>query len=208
MPKSFAAVLLSFALLAACASTPTPALEETPSDSAEVQEASDTMTSSSTPLSAESGLTTGANTEQTGSEKPYTLVDHELGFQVTCPADKTWGCTRNSDGTFKMKDMSGNTFRVRAHGAASMDNSIEAAMAIIETEYAEFGVTEGDETDNGIVMQIGPDATWATPVNRMYWIEAVKVGNNFFTCEGYTNEKVYENTVIDFEEMCSSVTGA
>jgi PBP1b-binding outer membrane lipoprotein LpoB len=210
--KFLALALITSLLFTACLGS-TPADEDADTDAAEVTEdTADTadaedVVEEPAELDESTGLSTGTLTELIEGDRP-TLVDKELGYQVTCPPDVTWSCKLNSDGTFKIKDMSANKFEVRAHGDSSMDNAIEAAMAIAEFKYAEFGVEEREEMDDGIILNIGPDPSWSEPVDRQVWIVAKEINGTMFTCEGFTNEKNYENTLGDFEALCDSLAAA
>lgn len=208
MSKPLSLFFLSLFLLSACGATPTED-DLTVSDETHLNdETSEEETLSDEPLEWTTGLPSGADTQQIGTQKPFTLVDNETGVKVSCPVDLTWNCKLKGDGTFQMKDMSGNTFEIRHHGTASESTAIDRTTQIVTNQYEQFGVTSKESFEGGVVLEIGADPSWSTPTTQVYWVKTVDLDGQVFTCEGYTNENAYENTLIDFEQMCESVSGA
>lgn len=155
------------------------------------------------------GQSTGAqtvsvpNTEK-GNEYRNTLVDKEIGVQVTCPVDKTWKCTLGSSGKFNIADMSSNVFSLRVvPGVSSMDEALAKEQKYLEATLP--GVVKESSTGGVAVFTVGPDPSWAVAVNRKAWVQVKEVNNKFIACHGLGAVDNFENDSPDFKEMCDSV---
>lgn len=154
------------------------------------------------------GQSTGAQTKNVPGTAPdtyrNTLVDNEIGVQVTCPPDKTWTCTLDSTGKFNIADWSSNIFTIRVVPGVS---TIDAALAH-EQKYLEAtlpGVVKDSSTGSEAVFTVGPDPSWATQVNRKAWVSVKEINEKFYACHGIGSESNFENDGPDYKSMCSSV---
>lgn len=158
------------------------------------------------------GQSTGTQTKnvpgtEKGLEYRNTLVDTEIGVQVTCPGDKTWKCTLDSTGKFYIYDFSSNYFSLRVvPGVLSVDEALAREQKFLEATYP--GVVKDSSANGEAVFTVGPDPSWATPVNRKAWVGIKEVNGKFIACHGIGSESNFANDGPDYKSMCDSVTAA
>ncbi|HRH23066.1 MAG TPA: hypothetical protein PK295_00325 [Candidatus Magasanikbacteria bacterium] len=158
------------------------------------------------------GQSTGAQTKdvpntEAGNTHRNTLVDNEIGVQVTCPPDKTWKCTLDGSGKFYIYDFSSNAFALRVvPGVSSIDAALAHEQKYLEATYP--GVVKDSSQNGEAIFTVGPDPSWATQVNRKAWVQIKEVNGKFIACHGIGSESNFENDGPDYKSMCDSVKAA
>lgn len=172
-----------------------------PAEASEAQAAA-TETAEPAPAIAQS---TGSQTELVeGENSRNTLIDREIGIQITCPVDRTWRCTLGGDGMWSLRDMSSNRLTVQVLGASDVAGALEAEIALVREELP---VTEvASQEGSTAVLNIGPNPEWSSPVDRRAWIQVKQIGERYYACRGVGSEGNYENSRGDYEQMCESLS--
>ncbi len=216
MQKMSYTVLAAAALLligAGCSKTPSD-MNTTDSITTDTETATTDEGSTSMPETTDwsLGQSTGAQTKdvpntEKGNEYRNTLVDNEIGIQVTCPPDKTWKCTLDSSGKFYIYDWSSNYFALRVvPGVSNADEAVAHEQKFLEATYP--GVVSKTSSGDEATFTVGPDPSWATQVNRTAWLKVKEINGKFIACHGISSEGNFENASIDYKDMCDSVKAA
>lgn len=196
---------------AGCAKTQSQT-ETTATDGSQTTQTAETQASPSAAMDWSVGQSTGTQTKdvpnaEKGNEYRNTLVDNEIGIQVTCPPDKTWKCTLDTSGKFYIYDWSSNYFSLRVvSGVSSVDEAIDHEQKFLEATYP--GVVKDSSVDGTAVFTVGPDTSWATQVNRKAWVAIKEVNGKFIACHGIASESNFVNDGPDFKAMCDTVKAA
>lgn len=154
------------------------------------------------------GQSTGAATELVAGTDPAatyrnTLVDREIGVQVTCPVDRTWRCKLGSDKKFSVADMSSNKFEIRVAQGADVNAALDREIEFVKAAFP--GVAPGPKSNGGVLLDVGPDPAWAKPMARKAWIQIKQVGAKLFACHAWGPATGWDNTAADVAQICDSV---
>lgn len=196
---------------AGCSSTTTTSQTVTPVNT-NVNEGTSTETQPVTTGDYTLGQSTGSQTKnipgtEAGLEYQNTLVDNEIGIQVTCPGDKTWECKLDSTGKFQIQDMSANVFSLRVvTGVSSVDSALAQEEGYLKATFP--GVAKDSSANGEAVFTVGPDPSWAVEVGRKAWLKIVEVNGKFIACHGVGADSNFENDSPDYVSLCNSVKAA
>lgn len=154
------------------------------------------------------GQSSGQQTKDVpGEDYRNTLVDAELGAQITCSPDKTWKCKLESDGKFKIRDMSSNVFTLRvAFGATNAAEALDREIKYLEATLPEVKVAE--KTEDSAVLDVGANPDWAKKVPRKAWLKVKEVNGKWLACHGIGGDYNYDNASKNYAGLCDSVAAA
>ena len=177
--------------------TKTPAAPATPAEPAPADE-----------IDWAEGQSSGKQTKDVpGEDYRNTLVDAELGVQLTCSVDKTWKCKLGPDGQFQVKDMSSNVFTLRhAFGAKSAAEALAREIKYLEATLPDVKVAE--QTEDSAILDVGANPKWAKKVPRKAWLKVKDINGKWMACHGIGGDYNYDNASKNYAEICDTVAAA